>query len=326
MQQFDNRLAADITDAFNHMGIKPKQSINSLDLINMAASVTNKFIIVTAHDEKKYLVRINGKLWPPFSRETEASNLSILSKNNISHNVIYNAPKHGFQICALPDKNTQTQRLGTDKPTSLSKVGKALRQLHQIRGVQNEYYIDETLKQSFTRLDKTVQQSLKPYYDSTQQMLSVLGADNSHRVTSHNDLLPSSVYQRNDDVYLVDWEYAGRNHFLYDLALFSIKSGLSQHDDHRLLSSYDLNMDNHTNYLFLLMKTSVSFLILNWHLTTNPFHQDMAELITYTCQLQHTLTTQAGNNILSELKLSTTATNEQEEDEQLTVFSSPPKI
>ena len=57
-------------------------------------------------------------------------------------------------------------------------------------------------------------------------------------VLCHNDLLPANLIWDDDRLWLIDWEYAGMGHPLFDLA--SVSAGASFTDDQELalLSSY----------------------------------------------------------------------------------------
>jgi thiamine kinase-like enzyme len=54
----------------------------------------------------------------------------------------------------------------------------------------------------------------------------------------HNDMLPANVLDDGRRVWIVDWEYAGMGHPLFDLAGFSVNCGYSDEQDVELLESY----------------------------------------------------------------------------------------
>jgi thiamine kinase-like enzyme len=54
----------------------------------------------------------------------------------------------------------------------------------------------------------------------------------------HNDMLPANVLDDGKRVWIVDWEYAGMSHPLFDLAGFSVNCGFSEEQDVELLESY----------------------------------------------------------------------------------------
>ena len=54
----------------------------------------------------------------------------------------------------------------------------------------------------------------------------------------HNDMLPANVLDDGRRVWIVDWEYAGMGHPLFDLAGFSANCGYSEQQDVEFLESY----------------------------------------------------------------------------------------
>jgi thiamine kinase-like enzyme len=57
-------------------------------------------------------------------------------------------------------------------------------------------------------------------------------------VLCHNDLLPANILADERRVWLVDWEYAGIGHPLFDLAGVSANCGFSEPLEHLLLAAY----------------------------------------------------------------------------------------
>src|SRR5437588_873292 len=60
----------------------------------------------------------------------------------------------------------------------------------------------------------------------------------SEPVPCHNDLLPGNLLQVGDTVALVDWEYAGMGHRLFDLGNLAVNNGFDADDERRLLDAY----------------------------------------------------------------------------------------
>ena len=57
-------------------------------------------------------------------------------------------------------------------------------------------------------------------------------------VPCHNDLLAANVLQTSDGVMLVDWEYAGMGHRMFDLGNLAVNCELDEGAETRLLSAY----------------------------------------------------------------------------------------
>ena len=57
-------------------------------------------------------------------------------------------------------------------------------------------------------------------------------------VPCHNDLLPGNLLQTADRVVLVDWEYAGMGHRLFDLGNLAVNNDFGPEAEQRLLDAY----------------------------------------------------------------------------------------
>lgn len=55
----------------------------------------------------------------------------------------------------------------------------------------------------------------------------------------HNDLLPANVLLTPERLWIIDYEYAGMNHAVFDLANLSVNCDFDDAADHRLLMAYD---------------------------------------------------------------------------------------
>ncbi len=62
-------------------------------------------------------------------------------------------------------------------------------------------------------------------------------------VLCHNDLLPANLIDDGDRLWLVDWEYAGIGHPLFDLANLSANAALDDDQELDLLRSYRGQVD-----------------------------------------------------------------------------------
>ena len=62
-------------------------------------------------------------------------------------------------------------------------------------------------------------------------------------VLCHNDLLPANLIDDGRRLWLVDWEYAGAGHPLFDLANASANAAFSDDQDRSLLEAYRGHVD-----------------------------------------------------------------------------------
>lgn len=280
--------------------------ILSDDLKNwvIPGGVTNQFMTTSDFKNNKYLVRINGKLWPPFTREDESYNLEQLKKHKIPNNVLINSPSDGFQICQNHHEENRFDNIAPEKKTDLlRKISNSIRKYHEIDAFNNTYPVGNTINNSFNRLSKDQQEDLRDTYKIVMSMFSTLNADAKNKVSSHNDLLPTSIYDYKGTISIVDWEYSGKNHCCYDLALFSIKSSLTSTEEEVLLRHYNPDGDLNIEYGLNLMKPVVNFLLLLWDLPSNRGEaEDIATRLFFT--IQSAISHQAAKSLTFEESLS----------------------
>lgn len=246
---------------------------NSLEqvLSQFPGGVTNQFIKpIHGNSGCTYLVRINGRLWQPYTRENEHYNLEKLNQYGINTGVVANYPDKQFQICTLQDSKYCLSETSMRKwePKVLKLIAKSVKAIHQVKYLKNTYSILQQLQFAYKKLSATDQKKLKLYYDMTMKLQHRFTVNVEEMTSSHNDLLSSSIYINKNSINIVDWEYAGLNHRSYDLAFFSIKSNLCHRDEQRLIAGYDPSNKFDMYYSVSLMKPIIYFLLLSWHIAS----------------------------------------------------------
>ncbi|MEI2702538.1 MAG: phosphotransferase [Baekduia sp.] len=66
----------------------------------------------------------------------------------------------------------------------------------------------------------------------------VLTGPEHEPVSCHNDLLAGNLLDDGDRLWIVDWEYAGRNDRYFDLANLAVNNGFTEDDERALLRAY----------------------------------------------------------------------------------------
>ncbi|MDF1758916.1 MAG: phosphotransferase [Coxiellaceae bacterium] len=273
-----------IEQAFNSLGITLAQPIAEATDTAMAESVTNTFVTVSDTSDTEYLVRFNGKLWPPFTRTNEHDNLVELNRKGFFTNVLFNDPKHGFQLCQQVDSNACFASMLKSQldSSAITAIGQQIRSLHAHAKLKGDFTLHKTVENSLWPYEQATTakaQLIKEFYPSISALMLVLHRQTEYRVSSHNDLLPSSIYHSEDEPTFVDWEYAGNNHRSYDLALFAVKSKLDHKQQRALLEAYDPGNLYDTEYTFHLMKPVVNFLLMLWNKETTDTSIEQGRLL-----------------------------------------------
>lgn len=114
------------------------------------------------------------------------------------------------------------------------------------------------------------------YQAVKQQVMAIKreidAACDTTRVPCHNDALCENWVYGNGRMYLIDWEYAGMNDGMWDLADVSIEAGYDKKLDEMLLKEYlDKAPDEKTWKHFYANKIYVDYLWTLWAKTRVPF-------------------------------------------------------
>lgn len=129
------------------------------------------------------------------------------------------------------------------EPALLSRLAALLRQLHgswdALTGEMlyfSAFQAVRTYARTARRLNAHLPADLDLLLEDARWLARLLGP--FVPVLCHNDLLPGNIIAEPERVWLVDWEYAGIGHPLFDLANLSANCGFSEEHDERLLVAY----------------------------------------------------------------------------------------
>jgi thiamine kinase-like enzyme len=125
-------------------------------------------------------------------------------------------------------------------PGVLEAVAASIRCLHRSGPTDARFPIFRVIERH-ARDAATVGGAVPAIYDELHagalRIEQALPADRP--VPCHNDLLPANVLLRPDRHWLIDFEYAGMNDALFDLANLSVNCAFDEAADVRLLDAYD---------------------------------------------------------------------------------------
>jgi thiamine kinase-like enzyme len=204
-----------------------------------------------------YTYRVIGKDGNLFvDRKTELKNLEIIKPLKINNETVYFDIESGDKAAKYVDGIVLSQ---LDYEPYLESVAKTLKKLHH-SGLSpaSDYGLIERLNlyETFTNLRSD------QYLDLKQKWIKMYQKDheNQPKVFCHNDAQRSNMVISKDQLYLLDWEYAGLNEFYYDIASFGNVSFL---DALKLLDVYlerKATKDEQNHVRFYRM-----FQALQWH-------------------------------------------------------------
>lgn len=125
----------------------------------------------------------------------------------------------------------------------ISQIGEALRSLHDawdwVSGHILAFCPFQTIRtyaQTAAGLNARLPDRIDQLLDDSRRLAHCIGP--YRPVLCHNDLLPANLIWDGSRLWLIDWEYAGMGHPLFDLASVSAGAGFSDEQDRILLESY----------------------------------------------------------------------------------------
>lgn len=209
-------------------------------VVPLKKGMTNNSYIFT-HGEQRYVLRLNGAGTKRLiNRQQEMETYKAVSPYGISDEIIAIDVDKGYKITRfIENARNCNPYSGSDVKLCMEK----LREFHEFE-IKGDFVFDlyrmleyyESLwkreksgHEDYDRIKKKVYQ-LKPILERV---------DRKDFVLSHIDAVPDNFLMTDrEDVYLIDWEYAGMQDRYVDLAMFAIYTGYTREETDRLIRVY----------------------------------------------------------------------------------------
>lgn len=237
------------------------------DIKNISAlkkGMTNKSFIFTCNGEK-YIFRIPGKGTEQLiNRNEEADVYSQINKYHICDEIIYINPENGYKIskylinCRSCDSNNWDD---------VKRCVEKLRSFHKLRLKVNHTFDLFELIDYYEKL-RNCESVYRDYNTTKQGVLTLKNYINKHKaefVLTHIDAVPDNFLFSNDEVRLIDWEYAGMQDPHVDLAMFAVYSYYDKEQIDKLIDLYFDNQCTRENRIKIYCYVAVCGLLWsNW--------------------------------------------------------------
>jgi len=207
----------------------------------LPGGLTNTNYTVTI-DGERYAVRLAGDGTAEYmDRPGEKHNAQIAADLGIGAPIIYYDGKTGNQVCRYIDGITLVNDHFMDGQY-IPRIAKVLRTYHNC----GKKFITEfnPLRETHSYRD-IIEQKKHAFYEGSELMVqkfaeieALLEKYPAEPAPCHNDTLPANWMDDKKNMYLIDWEYAGMNDPLFDLAALSLESNMSEENEHYLMSEY----------------------------------------------------------------------------------------
>lgn len=263
LEESSSELDTDITDLISkELGVNPR---DIYDIFVLERGKTNRSFRFTAKD-KQYIMRIPGEGSEELvNRENEYVVYQLLKGREISGRVVYISPENGYKISEFIEGNRTCDP--HDKNDVVACMQK-LRQFHDyklevdhefdpFKEIEHYEKLREGTPSKYADYEETKKniESLKPIIDQLPK----------EWVLSHCDSVPGNFLLADEEVYLIDWEYAGMQDPHLDLAMFSLSAMYNREEVDALLDTYFVEgYDEATKYKIYCYIAVGGLLWSNW--------------------------------------------------------------
>ncbi len=246
--------------------------------IERMGGLTNHTYHVIMEDGKEYVVRIPGDGTEELIvRSNEKISTELACKLEIDAQMLYFG-KDGSKVTEyIPSAITMTADT-LKEDVHIYQIADIFRKLHTCgvdTGIPFEVF-DMAMG-----YEKIISDNQVPIYDDYLNIKSIVmkikaEIDANCKITivpCHNDALCANwVTGENGKMYLIDWEYAGMNDGMWDLADVSIEANYDRNTDNKLLKAYLKREPHDIDWKhFLASKIYVDYLWTLWAKTRVPY-------------------------------------------------------
>lgn len=218
-----------------------EDEINDIDVLKKG--MTNRSFLFQCRG-KKYIMRIPGEGTEQLiNRKEEADVYMQIAKENICDNIVYINPQNGYKITEYLENARVCDPFNVE---DLKKSMRVLRSFHEKElQVEHEFNIFKQIEYYESLWDGNPS-VFKDYKETKEKVLTLqtyINQHNSKKVLTHIDAVPDNflfVKKENgeEEIRLIDWEYAGMQDPHVDIAMFCIYAMYDREQVEQLIDYY----------------------------------------------------------------------------------------
>lgn len=208
----------------------------------LPGGITNNNYKVTI-DDVTYAVRLAGAGTIEYlDRPAEKHNAQVMADIGISAPIIYYDETTGNQVCKYIDDSKTLQAADFKDEKYLSMAAHVFRTYHD---GDKEFISDFNPLIEMESYVKLLAEKNFDFYEGSELMCEKVEAireafknNPPPKAPCHNDPLPVNWLDDKKNFYLIDWEYAGMDDPMFDLAALAIEAELNDDQERFLLQEY----------------------------------------------------------------------------------------
>ncbi|MDU4884554.1 phosphocholine cytidylyltransferase/choline kinase family protein [uncultured Clostridium sp.] len=224
---------------YDSMKVSPER-INNISPIG---GMTNKNYKIEI-DNECYVLRVPGNgTGEMISREDEIRNAVYANEVGVDSELLYFNEKSGIKISRFIENAETLSPEATKKQNNMIMVCDILRKLHNYnRKMANNFDIYGKIEQYENLANEVNAIFFDDYYEVKDKVLllkNIIAELDVKLAPCHNDTIAENFIKSGEDkMYLIDWEYAGMNDPMWDLAAHSLENKFSEDEEELLLNIY----------------------------------------------------------------------------------------
>lgn len=270
LREIDNKSDQLKTNAIHN--ICNTLNVKSEDVVNITAlkkGMTNRSFLFSCKG-KKYIMRIPGEGTNQLiNRYQEAYVYSTIAGKHLCDDIVYINQDNGYKITEYMDGARVCDPL---KYEDVRKCMKRLKEFHEMKlKVNHEFDIFGKIE-FYEKLWNGVPSVYKDYGKTKENVFSLRTYIDAHireRVLTHIDAVPDNFLfvkkETKEDIFLIDWEYAGMQDPHVDVAMFCIYSLYNRQQVDWLIDTYFTEgCDNETRIKIYCYIAACGLLWSNW--------------------------------------------------------------
>ena len=240
--------------------------------------MTNRSYKITREDGTAYVLRIPGEgTEQMINRSDEKKSNELACELGLDTSMFY-FDHEGNKVMQFIESNRSVNEALMRETMMIHKVAEVFRRLHTSSvdtGVLFEVFAMAAIYENIIMENRI---KLYPDYDKVKAQVMAVKANEDKMgigaiVPCHNDPLPGNwILDDQEKLWLIDWEYAGMNDYIWDLACVSLECNYTEVEEKALLAAYYLReAQKEERQHFVAGKVYVDYLWFLWGLTRVPY-------------------------------------------------------
>lgn len=222
------------------MNCKPEEIV---DIKIQKKGMTNRSFLFTLKD-KRYIMRIPGEGTDNLiNRREEAEVYKVIWDKNLCDDIIYINPENGYKITAFLDN---ARVCDSESPEDIKRCMKRLREFHNMKLSVNHFFDIFEKIDFYQSLWLSEESQYIDYENTKKNVFSLKNYIDKHKADyclTHIDAVPDNFLfctdsNGNEEIRLIDWEYAAMQDPHVDIAMFIIYAMYDREHAEQLIDAY----------------------------------------------------------------------------------------